>query len=127
MIDLPGVEHSGIWAHGSNIREIHPEELDLLLRLKPFTNLPLKFLYENWKRESRALPGAPFKDTHSLVLACLASKKYKKTSIDDEMLNWAHKILLGCSCARMTLSLVKSFFLKMDKGRCKRTFLKKVA
>ena len=32
------------------------------------TNLPLKFLYEDWKRVSKDLPGAPFRDTHSLLL-----------------------------------------------------------
>jgi len=50
-------------------------------------NLPLKFLNEDWKRVSKALPGAPFRDTHILILTCLASKKYKKTSTDGEMPN----------------------------------------
>jgi len=32
MIDRLGAEHSGIWAHGSNIGEIHVEGLVILLR-----------------------------------------------------------------------------------------------
>jgi len=97
------------------------------------TNLPLNFLYEDWKREIRALLGAPLRDTHNFLLVCLASKKYKKTSTDGEMSNLAHKIvkarmsaqLSGCSWAGATLSLAKGSFSKMDKGRRRRTFFQR--
>jgi len=69
----PGAEHSRIWAQGSNTGDIHPEGLDLLART--LTNFPLKFLYEEWKKVSKALLGAPFKYTHNLLLVSLASKK----------------------------------------------------
>jgi len=99
------------------------------------TNFPLKFLYEDWKRVSKPLPGTPFKDTHSWRLVCLASKKYRKTSTDGKMPNCEHKMikaqinaqLLGYSWAGATLSSVNSSFSKMDKWRHKKTFLKNVA
>ena len=68
-------------------------------------NLPLKFLYDDWKRVSKALPGASFKETHNWQPKCLTSKKYRKTSIVGEMSSCEHKIvksrinaqLFGCS------------------------------
>jgi len=64
-----------------------------LVEARTLTNFPLKFLYEDWKRVNRALLGAPFKETRSLLLMCLTSKKYKKISTDDEIPNCAHKII----------------------------------
>ena len=88
-------------------------------------NLPLKPLYDCWKRVSKTLPTAPLKLTHGLRPGRLASKKYRNTSTDGRWPKWWHKMeklqinawLFGCSWARVMLISVRRALSKLGKGR----------